>query len=143
LSGVRIGVLAASVLAVLAGCGGPAGPARHPVRGQVLWNGRPLAEAQVIFHPQFSADEEFPQPIGQTDAQGNFRLSTLQANDGAPVGEYRITIELRDLRNVGEETVRDGPNLLPARFVRPQESGLHFTVVEGENVVPPLEIPAR
>lgn len=141
LSGVRVVVLLASFLTVL-GCGGPVGPECHPVRGQVRWNGQPLAEAQVVFHPQFSADESFPQPIGQTDAQGNFVLSTFQASDGAPAGEYLITVELRDLRQVGEETVRDGRNLLPARFGKPQESGLRYTVVAGENTVPTLEIPA-
>ena len=136
-------LFAASMLAVVVGCGGTAGPACQPVRGEVRWNGQPLAEAQVIFHPQFVAAENFPKPIGQTDAQGSFRLSTFQADDGAPAGEYLITVELRDLRQVGEETVRDGPNLLPPRFARPQESGLRFTVLDGENVVPPLEIPAR
>jgi hypothetical protein len=135
-------VLVAGLLAAIAGCGGQAGPECHPVRGQARWNGQPLAEAQVVFHSQ-TATDSFPRPIGQTDADGNFRISTFQANDGAPVGEYLITVELRDLRQVGEETIRDGPNLLPERFARPPESGLHFTVVEGENVVPALEIPAR
>jgi hypothetical protein len=135
--------LTASALVFIAGCGGTAGPVCHPVRGQVRWNGQPLAEAQVVFHPQFSADEKFPQPIGQTDAQGNFALSTFQPNDGAPEGQYVITVELRDLRQVGEETVRDGPNLLPGRFARPQESGLRHAVVMGENTVPVIEIPAR
>ena len=139
---MRIGMLAASALIVIAGCRGLAGPDCHPVRGQVRWNGHPLAEAQIVFHPQFAAAEKFPQPIGQTDAQGNFVLSTFQASDGAPAGEYLITVELRDLRQVGEETVRDGRNLLPARFGKPQESGLRCTVVAGENAVPTLEIPA-
>jgi hypothetical protein len=143
LSGVQTVALWAGLLAALGGCGTAAGPACNPVRGQVRWNGQPLAEAQVVFHPQAAGGQTFPKPIGTTDPQGNFALTTFQAHDGAPAGDFLITVELRDLRQVGEETVRDGRNLLPERFGRPQESGLRFTVAAGENVVPALEIPAR
>ena len=138
----RFLILAAGAAAVLAGCGGESGPVCHPVRGQVRWNGQPLAEALVIFHPPVGGPA-ISKPFAQTDSQGNFSLTTLQFGDGAPAGEYAITVELRELRQVGEEAVRDGRNLLPARFASPQESGLRHVVVEGENVVSPLEIPAR
>jgi hypothetical protein len=113
------------------------------VQGQVRFNGQPLAEALVVFHPQSGGAPGTPKPFAQTDAQGNFRLSTRTAGDGAPAGEYHITVELRELRQVGEETSRDGPNLLPPRFAHPDQSGLRHTVAEGHNEVPPLEISAR
>ena len=138
----RFLILAAGAAAVLAGCGGESGPVCHPVRGQVRWNGQPLAEALVVFHPPVGGPA-ISKPFAQTDSQGKFSLTTLQSGDGAPAGEYAITVELRELRQVGEEAVRDGRNLLPARFASPQESGLHHVVVVGENVVPPLEIPTR
>lgn len=127
---------------LLAGCGGQPGPVCHPVRGQVRWNGQPLAEALVIFHPPLGGPA-VSKPFAHTDSLGNFSLTTLQSGDGAPAGEYAITVELRELRLVGEEAVRDGGNLLPARYASPEESSLRHVVVEGENIVPPLEIPAR
>jgi hypothetical protein len=105
---------------------------------------KPVAEAVVIFHPVTTPEnEQFPKPLGQTDAQGAFSLTTLKSNDGAPLGEYLITVELRELRQVGEESVRDGRHLLPPRYADPQHSGLRYTVVEGENSVPTLELSAR
>ena len=138
----RFLILATGVAAILAGCGGPSGPVCHPVRGQVRWNNQPLAEALVTFHPSLGGPAT-SKPFAHTDSQGNFSLTSLRAGDGAPAGEYAITVELRELRQVGEEAVRDGRNLLPARFASPQESGLRHVVVEGENIIPPLEIPVR
>jgi hypothetical protein len=43
----------------------------------------------------------------------------------------------------GEELVRDGRNLLPARYSRPETSGLQYEVVVGENQVPPLALRSR
>ena len=42
---------AVAVLVGLSGCGGDPTPAVAPVRGQVLYNGRPVPNAQVTFHP--------------------------------------------------------------------------------------------
>lgn len=138
----RFLLLATGAAAVLAGCGGQSGPVCHPVRGQVQLDGRPLADAQVVFHPALGAPA-ISKPFAQTDSQGNFSLTTVQSGDGAPAGEYAITVELRELRQVGEEVVRDGRNMLPARFANPQESGLRHVVVEGDNVVPTLQVSAR
>jgi hypothetical protein len=138
----RFFVLTIGATALLAGCGGHSGPVCHPVQGQVRMNGQPLAEALVIFHPPLGGPA-ISKPFANTDSQGNFSLTTLQPRDGAPAGEYAITVELRELQQVGEDAVRDGRNVLPARFANPQESGLRYVVVAGENVVPPLEIPAR
>jgi hypothetical protein len=118
------------------GCGQP-GPVCHRTRGQVLFRDEPVAEAQVVFHPQhpIATDQK---PVAFTDAQGRFELTTLQRNDGAPEGDYLITVELRDVRIVADEPVRDGPNLLPAKYADPKTTDLRYTVQRGENEIPPL-----
>ncbi|MGD9721962.1 MAG: hypothetical protein AB7O59_10390 [Pirellulales bacterium] len=133
----------ALALTLAAGCRQPAGPVCFPVSGQVLKNGRPLAEALVAFHPVAQAEDVFPKPSAVTDAEGRFRLMTFTADDGAPAGRYAITVELRATRQVGEELVRDGPNTLPKRYASPQTSQLEYEVVAGENAVPPLVIEPR
>jgi len=81
-----------------------------------------------VFHPQFEVPPGDPKPMGITDASGAFQLTSLHANDGALPGEYRVTIEQRQERASGEDVVRDGPNLLPARYAKPDTTPLHFTV---------------
>lgn len=131
-----------SLLLSLPGCGGNSGPTRHPVQGKVLYENQPLAEAMVVFHPLFAPEDKLPQPIAHTDAEGRFVLTTLKSGDGAPEGEYAITVEFRDARQIGEEMVRDGRNLLPPRYGNPRDSQLHYKVVPGPNTVPEIKLTA-
>jgi hypothetical protein len=55
-------------------------------------------------------------------------------------GEYAITVTLPALVTVGEEPTRNGPNTLPALYAKPDTTPLRYTVVEGANVVPPIEL---
>jgi hypothetical protein len=105
--------------------------------------GKPLAEAVVVFHPLDNRPRTTALPIGTCDAQGRFRLTTLRTDDGAPAGTYAITVELREPQQRGEEMVRDGKNLLPAKFSKPDTSPLRYEVIAGENEVPPLVVDDR
>lgn len=128
-----------SGLLLAAGCGpGEIEIPCQPVSGYVLMKDQPVAEATVVFHPTGTTEQPGPKPIAYTDAEGYFELTTVKLGDGAPLGSYAITIELRDQRQVGEETVRDGPSLLPERYAKPESSGFSYTVVDGDNEVPPL-----
>ena len=93
-------------------------------------------------HPLTSEPEadNYQRPIAITEADGRFQLSTLGTRDGAPEGDYVITVELRDLRIDGDTPVRDGQNLLPPRYQDPAQSNLRYHVIEGDNVIPTLEL---
>lgn len=138
-----LGCLTSLCIVLAAGCSGPSGPECYPVRGQVLRDGKPLAEAQICFHPLDSAPPGVPRPQATTDEQGRFALTTLRPDDGAPAGSYRITVERRAPRQIGEELVRGGANELPARYAQANTSPLEFAVQPGENEVPPLVIEGR
>jgi len=135
------GLLFAVALVILVGCGGQDHPRCFPVRGQVLAGDRPLAEATVLLHPLFESAPVIPRPIARTDADGRFEISTFGTHDGAPPGEYAITVELRENRTVGEEVIRDGRNLLPSRYSDARQSDLRCEVVAGNNDIPPLQLP--
>src|SRR4051812_25342786 len=83
-------------LTFLSGCGGPK---LAPVKGRVMWNGKPVAQAHLSFSP-VAKDEANREPgkpaTGFTDADGNFVLSTYRPLDGAQVGEHRVVISLDD-----------------------------------------------
>ena len=89
-----------AMLIATVGCG-----AGHPpveiVTGTVMYNGAPLAEATVTFHPSEanSLGSASRASSGETDAQGVFRLTTnyIDGNsivmlDGAPAGAYSVTV---------------------------------------------------
>lgn len=106
----------------------------HPVSGQVLLNGKPAAHASVIFHPKAAADG-VPVPRAQADAQGNFSLSTYGQGDGAPLGEYAVTVEMRPLVKKDGE-FETGPNIIPRQYATPQTTKITTRVAEGTNNVP-------
>lgn len=79
-------------LAPLAGCGQSAPPAVavYPVEGQLIVSGVPAGSAQVAFHPV--GDGSAAISVGLTGPDGRFRLTTRITHDGAPAGEYAVTV---------------------------------------------------
>src|SRR5688572_20752206 len=63
-----------------------------PVKGSVFVAGRSATKALVIFHPLNDPDPKAPRPTGEVAADGTFTLSTHTAGDGAPAGEYAVTV---------------------------------------------------
>lgn len=114
----------------------------YPVRGQVLYQGRPVDRAMVTLHPLGEYPEGLPKPIAYTDAEGRFRMTTEQPGDGVAAGEYAVTVEQRERTRTGVEKV-GGRNLLPARYARPESSDLRCRVEKGQNELPPLNLSAR
>ena len=106
----------------------------HPVSGQVTLNGRPAARAVVVFHPKDKAGE-FPFPTAVADANGKFQLSTYKPTDGAPVGEYVITVELRPFV-LKDGDYEPGPNQVNPKYSKASTSNLLIRVAEGTNQVP-------
>lgn len=112
----------------IAGCGGAKGPELHPVSGKVLLKGKAAEHATVVLHPLHPAAADAPKPRGKVGADGTFTLTTNTEGDGAPAGEYQVTVEqwLAGARS-------DDPpaNRLPAKYSRPETSGLTATVGAG------------
>lgn len=140
-------VMVGSSLA-LAGCGGPARPAMAPASGTVMFQGKPLEGADVVFMNEASPRNA----SGKTDAQGKFRLTTYDSFDGAILGEYRVTVAKTQVNeamtgNVDDPSAGYGAamnaaasgqvetkNELPAKFANVETSGLTAKVTkEGPN----------
>jgi hypothetical protein len=103
----------------------------HPVAGKVFFDGCPAPNAQVVFH-LVNADGKRLTRSGDAlvEADGAYVLSTYAAGDGAPVGEYHVTVTWR---GPADEKGKPGPNLLPERYAKPETSGLRVKVKEGRN----------
>jgi hypothetical protein len=71
--------------------GAPGEPTVYAVEGKVLVDGAPAENLNVGFHPLDSGKNKFC-PVGRTDSHGIFDLTSRRTGDGAPAGEYRVTL---------------------------------------------------
>lgn len=149
--------IAVVVLSFL-GCGGgaPKGSPREsvfPVSGKVMYNGQPVANADVTF----SCDEKKISAFGRTDEKGVFKLTTYAPNDGAVAGKHTIVvtkIETVTASNLAsdndaayvpptnnESTDPKPPkNVIPAKYGDLKQTDLFATVTEGSNPEVVLEL---
>jgi hypothetical protein len=89
-SGLSLRLLVPSALLLLAtaaGCG-PSRPALLPAEGVVTLDGKPLAEASVVFQPAGGGRPA----TGITDANGRFKVGTFKPHDGALPGMHVVTV---------------------------------------------------
>ena len=109
-----------------------------PVQGTVLLDGKPVAHAFVVFHPLGNTGPGDLHPRAQADQDGTFVLSTYESDDGAPAGEYRVTVQKYKAPTDSD----NGPptNLLPGRYAKPDSSKLNARVQDGQNDLPPFQL---
>ncbi len=137
------------------GCGGGGSIPPVPVSGKVLVGGKPVEGAVVTFLSQ--AKEGGRSASGKTDKDGAFKLTTAKTNDGAPPGEYTITIAKQEMKAGGNAPIDINAggdvsaaygqamaaagsgnmskvlkDILPAKYANAASSGLTRTVVKGE-----------
>lgn len=125
----RITLLLAMAMTVagLVGCSGGHGDrgALYSVEGRVIWNQQPLAGARVVFYPQGLSDPKAAASHAQTDANGRFRLSTYEADDGAHAGGYAVTVLYYPMR---PQDGGAGPNVLPKKYASPKTTDLRIQI---------------
>ncbi len=117
----------------LVGCD-EAGPKCYPVRGRILYKNKPAEGAMVFFHRSEALPNFKGRPHGRADAQGNFQLTSLNHNDGAPAGEYAVTV----IWPKGDDI--DSPDRLNREYIDPEKPVARVTIREEENVLEPIKI---
>jgi len=111
----------------------------HPVMGSVTVSGQPAIGAEVLLTPvNEPAEPKDPRPRATVGDDGSFAVSTYGANDGAPVGDYVVTIVwpggvLPDGREEPEDK-------LLGKYRNAKQSQLRATVKEGPNELPPFKL---
>jgi hypothetical protein len=69
----------------------------------VLVDGQPAKDCLVFLHRTFADDHpRRVSPYGVTDADGNFAIGSYSVGDGAPEGEYIVTIEWKERSGIFE-----------------------------------------
>jgi hypothetical protein len=109
----------------------------YPVNGQVLFEGQPIPGALIVFHPKGADVGTTEKSFAKSGPDGTFTLGTYESAEGAPAGNYLVTVELWLSSGQGDE----GPtSRLPAKFANPNTSGLTATVEAGPNELKPFQL---
>lgn len=122
-------LLLAIVVALSAGCN-PKGV--HPVSGKVSFAGgqMPVAEIAVIrFEPmntESSAEGTVKAASGQINPDGTYQLTTLDPNDGAFAGEYKVVFSVF-------KTYMGQESLVDKKFTSASTSPFSAIVKSGKN----------
>ncbi|QDU90773.1 hypothetical protein Pla175_41860 [Pirellulimonas nuda] len=80
-------------------CSGCGGASMGDVSGTVSFNGAPVTGVVVYFRPVPPPGESYAATkaaFGEVDSQGQYRLTTTNANDGAAVGKHKVSITSSD-----------------------------------------------
>jgi hypothetical protein len=106
------GFLSIAMLSLLAvGCSGSTRQEVAHVGGIVTFGGKGVGGVAVMFSPLDSnGSRSGKSAIGITAADGSFRLTTYEADDGAGIGKHRV-----------EFTTHDPNGKLPGRYRGPKE----------------------
>ena len=114
------------------GCGG--GSETVPVTGTVTYKGKPIGKINVFFVP---ADNSGAIAQGTSDENGKFSLQTLNPNDGAKPGDYKVAFKyisdiIPDMPGfVGGIQPEKSP--LPLKYEDENKSGHTATVKDSDN----------
>jgi hypothetical protein len=116
----------------------------YHVSGKVTVKGQPAEGARVALYgatPDLTGPGTVV-PVGTTDANGVFALRSYEPEDGAPAGEFKVTVIWPEPipPNVDQEMYQR-KDRLGGRYGNAQKSGLIVTVPEGGGELPPFELP--
>jgi hypothetical protein len=117
----------------------------YPVHGKVTVDGKPTKGIYVFLHPekQPSTHGIFPNAI--SNENGEYWVSTYDAEDGAPLGDYTVTA--RWPMGEGLQVHSESPDRLKGRYADPTKSPIKITVKEATrsqpNEVAPLELASK
>ena len=110
-----------------------------PVTGQVTVKGQAAHGAIVALHPKAPLEGGAPNPRANVDKDGTFSVTTFDKGDGAPAGEYVVTVLWYKPIGKGND-VAPGPNVVPRKYATAATSDIVVKVAAGQNSIPPIKL---
>jgi hypothetical protein len=112
-----------------------------PVSGTLKVDGQAPAGARLVLNSVNPLPAEAVVPTGSVKADGSFVISSYQAGDGAPPGEYVVTVQWF---KYDKELGGAGPNVLPEIYSSAKTSPIKVTVNGGgPTTLEPINITAK
>ena len=125
-----INLLFSSCLVTAFGCSESYGVPTYPVQGSLIINGEPAKDALVIFRSVgVPVDSKNSEPWGLVDANGEFHLRTYRKDDGAPEGEYHVSIAW------AWELYKESPDRLNGAYWQKEHAIAQVTIKPETNVL--------
>jgi hypothetical protein len=114
-----------------------------PASGTVTYQGKPLPGAFILFR-KAEIDPEVPSPTATTGEDGSFALTTYENKDGAPAGDYVVTISTAPTtvveKKVSLKKAERPVDHLKGKYADPKTSGLKATIKPGVNRLEPFDL---
>ena len=137
--GSRLFALGFLVSATLpwAGCGsGGSAIPQFKVHGKVLSHGEPAVGAIVVLHPvnKTGAASPYP-PRGVVEKVGAFVVGSRTTNDGAPEGDYAVTIIWPEDQDPKKQFDNTPPDRLKNRYNDATHAKWNIHVAAGTNTL--------
>lgn len=126
-------MLLAGTAAVLQAKSSDYSPSLQRAKGTVTLDGKPMDGAQVVLYRADANAKTFGLPSrAVVDEDGRFELGTVRAHDGAPVGNYVVTIVwTKPIITNGRKEI--SPNLAPEKYASRDTTDLKVTITKGVN----------
>ncbi|HEX4412864.1 MAG TPA: hypothetical protein VH107_04495 [Lacipirellulaceae bacterium] len=115
-----------------------------PASGHLSIKGQVPAGAFVVFHPKNGAAIDpkgyavCPRAVVKPD--GTFVLGSYDATDGAPSGEYAVTVDWRKIVKSPDGSPVLGPNVVPPKYGKPESSPVSIRIAERSNELEPITL---
>jgi hypothetical protein len=121
-------------------------PALYPVEGKVIFKGKEVGGATVIFHPKDGDPVKSHRSVGMTGDDGTFKLKTGDQS-GAPAGTYKVTLlcskELPAAKKKREMNMNmsvETHDFFEGAYAEIGKSKIEVTVKAGDNKLEPFRL---
>jgi hypothetical protein len=112
----------------------------YPVSGKVICNGSPTSGATVFFCRKGGDTMNDHMIMGIVQGDGSFELVCGSLGKGAPLGEYDVLIEWKQVLDQRKGGPVHGPDKFNGRYADPRHPLFHATVKAKSNDLPPFEL---
>jgi hypothetical protein len=140
-------ILFAAFVVTANGCSKSKDPNRlpvFPVNGRLSVKGQAPSGAFVVLHPKKGAatapNGDVVRPRAVVKPDGSFAFGSYDSSDGAPAGDYSVTVEWRRIGKSPEGSPVLGPNVVSPKYARPETSPLAIKVAEKVNELEPITL---
>lgn len=106
----------------------------------MTFQNKPATKAVVVLRPLAPGPLKDVLPHGEVGSDGTFQIGTFAAGDGAPAGEYAVTITWPETTRDRDGAEVTGGDRLNGRYSDPARSKWKVQIKEGGNELEPFRL---